>query len=405
MAVDINNYEAYLLDYFEGRLGDDELEELRAFVLLHPELGIDLSGLDLPYVEPTGECFPKSLLIKDEPTEEEGRVLSYLEGLLSGADRLQFENELRSDRRLSKLVAEFRATSLTADQARFETGLLYRDRPTAEEEQVLRYREGLMSGQERLHFEKRLSGNTFLAELDRQFGHCVVSPDPAVEFPRKENLLRKTRVVTMWSVTWRAAAAVMLIAMLVSLLWPGNENPAAKQANHVAGAGQRVQPVRPSAPETAESGEKHVAEANQRRARDNKAIPSVSEKRSQKRSTLPAPSTKATSHPEPAVENEKPAGQLVTAPAPAVEDERTQPLKDADETRQAESNIVYGLENLAFAEEPADTSARRGFLEKAARFAQQFGRLGINVLQASRDENSVSLTLSDLTVEKKYGGL
>ena len=46
--ITLNNYEAYLLDYFEGNLGLDDLALLKTFINQHPELAIDLNDEKLP---------------------------------------------------------------------------------------------------------------------------------------------------------------------------------------------------------------------------------------------------------------------------------------------------------------------------------------------------------------------
>ena len=46
--ITINNYEAFVLDYVEGNLDEATIHELKAFVINHPELDIDLEDLDLP---------------------------------------------------------------------------------------------------------------------------------------------------------------------------------------------------------------------------------------------------------------------------------------------------------------------------------------------------------------------
>ena len=46
--INLDNYEAFLLDHMEGKLNVQDLAELKAFSLLHPELNIDLEQDSLP---------------------------------------------------------------------------------------------------------------------------------------------------------------------------------------------------------------------------------------------------------------------------------------------------------------------------------------------------------------------
>ena len=45
--IDIQNYEAFLLDYMEGNLSSEETVALQLFAAQHPHLEIDLNDLEL----------------------------------------------------------------------------------------------------------------------------------------------------------------------------------------------------------------------------------------------------------------------------------------------------------------------------------------------------------------------
>lgn len=46
MRIDINNYEEFVLDFLEGNLNEQKTEEMKAFLLMHPDISEDLEGLD-----------------------------------------------------------------------------------------------------------------------------------------------------------------------------------------------------------------------------------------------------------------------------------------------------------------------------------------------------------------------
>ena len=54
-GINLHNYEAYLLDFSEGNLALDTIQELKEFVQLHPELEINLSDLSFPELTKTFE--------------------------------------------------------------------------------------------------------------------------------------------------------------------------------------------------------------------------------------------------------------------------------------------------------------------------------------------------------------
>lgn len=46
MRIDIHNYEEFVLDFLEGNLNEQKTEEMKAFLLMHPDISEDLEGLD-----------------------------------------------------------------------------------------------------------------------------------------------------------------------------------------------------------------------------------------------------------------------------------------------------------------------------------------------------------------------
>lgn len=64
-TIDINNYEAYLLDYLEGNLSPADTEALLAFLDQHPDLKAEVEGMQLPYLEPDETIvYPNKALLK-----------------------------------------------------------------------------------------------------------------------------------------------------------------------------------------------------------------------------------------------------------------------------------------------------------------------------------------------------
>ncbi len=64
-TIDINNYEAYLLDHLEGNLSPADTEALMAFLDQHPDLKAEVEGLQLPYLEPDETIiYPNKALLK-----------------------------------------------------------------------------------------------------------------------------------------------------------------------------------------------------------------------------------------------------------------------------------------------------------------------------------------------------
>jgi hypothetical protein len=120
MNISKNNYEAYLLDYLEGRLSKDEALLLQQFILENPALGNweELCG-ELPVLSPSTMVFAdKEQLLKQEikPCKKLNEAnyndffISFHEGLLSANEQqeleafLQLNPFLRADFDLYKKV-------------------------------------------------------------------------------------------------------------------------------------------------------------------------------------------------------------------------------------------------------------------------------------------------------------
>jgi hypothetical protein len=113
-----DNYEAFLLDYLEGRLDAEKMHELRTFAITHPELGIDLEDSELAYLPPeTGEAhFNKKHLFKTEDDVlVKDELLNYFEGGLTLGERKSFEEKLEANRELAAELNLLRKTRLEPD--------------------------------------------------------------------------------------------------------------------------------------------------------------------------------------------------------------------------------------------------------------------------------------------------
>lgn len=72
MNINKNNYEAYLLDYFENNLSTEMIAELLVFLQSHPELNVDLDSFDLISVQPD-----KTVVYEDKASLKQSGVVSY----------------------------------------------------------------------------------------------------------------------------------------------------------------------------------------------------------------------------------------------------------------------------------------------------------------------------------------
>jgi len=126
MMIDQNNYEAYLLDYLEGNISEEDKMLLLDFLKNHPELEADLD-LDInTKLTPTKPVFEfKEQLLKHEADKYEMPVLDYL--LIK-----QNEEGLTGSEKAELLLAE------PNDKARQEQSTLY-DRTRLQADESIKY--------------------------------------------------------------------------------------------------------------------------------------------------------------------------------------------------------------------------------------------------------------------------
>ena len=117
-SISMDNYEAFLLDYMEGRLDSETEQALRAFAITHPELGIELEDVELAYLSPETEkhSLNKQPLFK---TEDDlllnNELLNYFEGDLALSQKISFEEKLRTSKELTADLNMLRKTRLEPD--------------------------------------------------------------------------------------------------------------------------------------------------------------------------------------------------------------------------------------------------------------------------------------------------
>ncbi len=121
MKIDKHNYEAWFLDYHEGRLSAVQVSVLEEFLRRHPELQQEFDD----YVSDTliaddAISYPdpvelRKSLMDYSPGEE--RMIALLEGDLAPGESAEFEQEIASSEALSSIFDEFRKTRLMPEES------------------------------------------------------------------------------------------------------------------------------------------------------------------------------------------------------------------------------------------------------------------------------------------------
>ena len=123
MSITRNNYEAYFLDYLEGNLNQNMLDEFNRFLTENPDLAAeldDMNGEPMVSLEANDTVFEnKDALKKDVSViaqeELDNTAIAYLENDLTITEKADFENLMEEDHETKKIFLLFRKTKLQAD--------------------------------------------------------------------------------------------------------------------------------------------------------------------------------------------------------------------------------------------------------------------------------------------------
>lgn len=153
MTITRDNYEPYFLDFLDGNLAEDQIDQFLDFLEQNPDLKEELHGIE-------------SLKLDEE------------EIVYSGKNSL------------------------------YKTG---EDARKSSEIKMIAHLEGDMNDEERKAFEAYLSLHPELQKEYELFRKAKLTPDSAVRFPDKQKLYRKSRPVIVMNWVARAAAVVALV--------------------------------------------------------------------------------------------------------------------------------------------------------------------------------------------------
>ncbi len=119
MKITRDNYESWFLDYLEGRLEEEMVDEFLLFVHENPDLKEELNGFEaIPLQPPVVRFEGKEKLNKDIldlPETFERAAIAYMEGDLDLSKKKHFENYLQHRPEKQKEVVLFQRTKLVPD--------------------------------------------------------------------------------------------------------------------------------------------------------------------------------------------------------------------------------------------------------------------------------------------------
>lgn len=218
--INVHNYEAFLLDYFEGRLNEENIQALKTFAAKHPELNIDLDDNDLahlPVLDNDVVFEEKTTLKKNTMVADDELAFEYVEGLLDEEAKHRFEIELSKNPDLAKTLTTYQKTILSADPSVVFAlkSELYKFEDDAAE--VFDYTEDCMSAEARMVFEQKLKSSTELQKQVTAYRQTKLQADKSILFADKKSLKHnEATIIPLFN--WRYVSGIAAgLALVVGL--------------------------------------------------------------------------------------------------------------------------------------------------------------------------------------------
>ncbi len=111
--INLNNYEAYMLDYFEGNLSNEQIIALKAFAVLHPELDLNFDE-ELVQLENETIRFSDKQNLKASFSDD--LVIGYLENTLTDKEKKEADALAKTNAVFIKELDLYKKTIAQADE-------------------------------------------------------------------------------------------------------------------------------------------------------------------------------------------------------------------------------------------------------------------------------------------------
>ena len=407
--INSHNYEAFLVDYFDGNLSDILITELKAFVIANPQLNIDLDDMDLPsFAEEGIEAGFKNDLKKTDTFLEDEELINYLENNLTEADKKIFEVKLVNDIALNNELKGYKKTILINEPALVfneKAELVKTDDDLILNNSALAYLEGQLEASGKLQFEAELKTNSTLQKEVALFNKTKLEATTSIQFPDKVSLKKETKVIALFSFRKLAsmAAAILLLIGLAFVFNYYNSKPIIPNqlANSISNKVNKVIDTIDSLNLTTTKSKALIAN-NVTNAAESKS-PSKGNRKDlniAKTNTVVLNENEILPLANNLIENESKA--VFANNNTSKVDTTTTLLSNLNSTTPKFSKQNYLIVEVVEEEEAvASTTVKKGFWKRAVDIAKQANKLGIKSLDGEEtpDKNYV-LSFNSFSVEK-----
>lgn len=400
--INLDNYEAYLLDYLENRLNPEDREALRRFLLLHPELEIDLEE-NLPSLSPEASSFPSKEELHRHVAAEEDLLIAHLEGLLTAEEKAGLEKRLVEEPALKQSYAQYEKTLLRPDLSEhfnFKKALHRTEEDLILNNPILHFMEGSLSKTEEAEFQGRLKTEENLALLYRSYLKTKLQAE-AIVHPNKAALYRKTKVIGLSTARpyFAAAAAIALLLALLPLLrsWQPERS---KASSPVLAHKESTLPAKNQAPEPAPKQWHHPLSQKpfSAVAKNNYRVPASQKDQKPVEQGLAMEADTSLQKADAMNEESK---ELLASNTPS--NQASAPLEEYSKLDFA--HMIPFEEDEDEAETDEENNSKRqngkGFWKKATRLAKQVNKLGFKSVDGNETNERYLISFHAMSIEKR----
>ena len=206
MKINKDNYEAYLLDLYEGTCSAEDEALLRQFIQDHPELNIEFEFY-LPLISPDSEAFAHKLSLHRSSANPDlsiqELIIAVLEGDASKEERIELNKLCKQNPSVAREKAHLERCYLNVEVVQFASKETLRD--TLDDELT----------NEETNWAANHEGDSHNLAIDRKYILGV----PKVTYAHKADLKKREKVVAMW---WYSAAAVAAMFIFAVVIFQNN---------------------------------------------------------------------------------------------------------------------------------------------------------------------------------------
>jgi hypothetical protein len=217
--INTYNYEAFLLDYWEGNLSAGDVAELLLFINNHPELNIELDTLSIDEqlsIADVPADFKNNLKKTNVDVQERFNYLclAFYDKTISTSEKISLDELMKEFPILEKEFKYFENTYLLSD-----LNIVYPIKSTLQklfipansfEFKAIQYLEGELNENEKIRYEKEIKENE---NLKLEFNKYKITKlvDVDIIFKEKNKLYKSTNKKTIIPIWMRFAAAAAII--------------------------------------------------------------------------------------------------------------------------------------------------------------------------------------------------